>query len=291
MYRIPASLLRGPVNVLVVGCGGNGSAIASGLPFLHQALIAYTHPGGLRVSLIDDDIVSPANCVRQAFAANEVGLSKSVVIATRMNAFYGFQWKAYATRLSRGGNFWGYDIVIGCVDTRAARAEIAGFCHRTGVALWLDLGNNLITGQYVLGEPATHANYASRRLPTVLDLYPELGDDELDGDGLPSCSAAEALTRQAPFVNNVIASHALCMLAQLFRRGEIAHHGGHFDLRAERGNPIPVPDAPRITATERRNIRKIARAGGWTPDTVREMYGLYPAELNAIADAAIWTTP
>jgi hypothetical protein len=31
------------MRVLVVGCGGNGSAIAAGLPYLHQALLAYGH--------------------------------------------------------------------------------------------------------------------------------------------------------------------------------------------------------------------------------------------------------
>jgi len=39
------------VRVLVVGCGGNGSAIAAGLPYLHQALLAYGHPEGRGVEL------------------------------------------------------------------------------------------------------------------------------------------------------------------------------------------------------------------------------------------------
>jgi len=43
-------LFERPINVLVVGCGGNGSAIASGLPYLHQALLAFGHPGGLNVT-------------------------------------------------------------------------------------------------------------------------------------------------------------------------------------------------------------------------------------------------
>ena len=40
-------LLERPIRILVVGCGGNGSAIVSGLPYLHQALLAFGHPGGL----------------------------------------------------------------------------------------------------------------------------------------------------------------------------------------------------------------------------------------------------
>ena len=43
-------LFERPINILVVGCGGNGSAIAAGLPYLHQALLAFGHPGGLNVT-------------------------------------------------------------------------------------------------------------------------------------------------------------------------------------------------------------------------------------------------
>lgn len=46
-HRIHPELLRRTVRLMVVGCGGNGSAIAAGLPYLHQALLAYGHPGGI----------------------------------------------------------------------------------------------------------------------------------------------------------------------------------------------------------------------------------------------------
>ena len=45
-HHIHPELLKHKVRVLVVGCGGNGSAIAAGLPYLHQALLAYGHPEG-----------------------------------------------------------------------------------------------------------------------------------------------------------------------------------------------------------------------------------------------------
>ena len=35
MHTLPAMLLRRPVRVLVVGSGGNGSAVVAGLPYLH----------------------------------------------------------------------------------------------------------------------------------------------------------------------------------------------------------------------------------------------------------------
>ena len=58
------------VRVLVVGCGGNGSAMAAGLPYLHQALLAYGHPEGLHVTLLDADVISPTT----VYGNHSVGL-------------------------------------------------------------------------------------------------------------------------------------------------------------------------------------------------------------------------
>lgn len=51
MHMLDPELLRRPVRVLVVGCGGSGSAIASGLPYLHQAMLVAGHPGGLHATI------------------------------------------------------------------------------------------------------------------------------------------------------------------------------------------------------------------------------------------------
>src|SRR5271166_3162682 len=85
-------LLERPIPILVVGCGGNGSAIVSGLPYLHQALLAFGHPGGLAVTLIDPDKVSETNCVRQPFCRTEIGLPKAIVLAHRINLLWGLNW-------------------------------------------------------------------------------------------------------------------------------------------------------------------------------------------------------
>jgi len=39
-HRIHPELLERQVRVLVVGCGGTGSALVAGLPYLHQSLVA-----------------------------------------------------------------------------------------------------------------------------------------------------------------------------------------------------------------------------------------------------------
>src|SRR5438093_11787879 len=84
MNRLGEDLLRRTVRVAVVGCGGNGSVILSGLPYLHHALRAWGHPGGLHVTAIDGDAISQTNCVRQPFSASEIGMYKCVVLVNRL---------------------------------------------------------------------------------------------------------------------------------------------------------------------------------------------------------------
>jgi hypothetical protein len=76
--------------------------------------------------------------------------------------------------------------------------------------------------EYVLEKHVKVASGNRRnaaRLRTVAELYPEIVDTGAGEDPLPSCSAAEALERQEPFINQVLATSALAMLARLFRYG------------------------------------------------------------------------
>jgi PRTRC genetic system ThiF family protein len=225
------------VRVLVVGCGGNGSAIAAGLPYLHQALLAYGHPEGLHVTLLDPDVISPTNCVRQPFSQSEIALYKSVVLANRLNLFWGLDWQGIPEGLDTKQRLDGLDIVIGCVDTRRARGAIAKCSEDwSEIDYWLDLGNNADSGQFILGEPLNRRNRGHKlRLRTVSEFFPEVTKGEQDGDGLPSCSAAESLDRQEPFVNPTLANHALALLARLFRYGTVSYHGGFVSLSSLAG--------------------------------------------------------
>jgi PRTRC genetic system ThiF family protein len=239
-HRIHPELLERQVRVLVVGCGGTGSAVVGGLPYLHQSLVARGHPGGLQVTVVDGDTISPTNCVRQPFARSEVGISKAVVLVNRLNLFWGLKWEAVPAHLKPGTfisrSYSGDDlrahIVVGFVDTRAARGAVRdAVSNWSTVSYWLDLGNNADSGQFILGEPLNERNRRSRlRLRTAAELYPEIVDPNLDHDGQPSCSAAAALERQEPFINSTLAQHALALLARLFRYGEINYHGGFINL-------------------------------------------------------------
>lgn len=240
MHYLEPELLRRTVRVLVVGCGGNGSAIAAGLPYLHQAMLVGGHPGGLQVTVMDGDVISPSNCVRQPFCQSEIGLFKAVVLVNRLNLFWGLRWAAAPELLTEESKIGEFDIVIGCVDTRAARRTIR-ICtegRQSRVAYWLDLGNLSDRGQLVLGQPVNARNRRSKaRLRTVAEHFPEILGVDSTEDG-PSCSAADALERQEPFINALLAQHALALLGRLFRYGAASHQGVFIDASANRAQPL-----------------------------------------------------
>ncbi|MBW7934112.1 MAG: PRTRC system ThiF family protein [Gemmatimonadaceae bacterium] len=248
-FCIPATLASAgrPLRVVLVGVGGTGASVLGGLPALDLSLRAFGHPG-LEVTVYDPDVVSEANCARQPFAVSEVGAPKAATLVTRINAFYGTRWVAKSEAVTDTTDFQGVDVLIGAVDSRAARRAIhrsLGLAH--GARLWLDFGNRSDAGQFLLGE---------RRgtLPTVADAYPELVDPSLDDPAMPSCSAREALLTQGAFVNQALAQLGLAMLARLFREGALTYHGMHLDFATGRAVPIPVPEPAR-----RRKSRPTAR--------------------------------
>jgi PRTRC genetic system ThiF family protein len=142
---------------------------------------------------------------------------------------------------------WGQetDILIGCVDSRAARNAMTRTPTYWNCHYWLDLGNNADSGQFVLGQPDNVRNKKlDLRLPTASELFPELVNTKLDKkDRLPSCSALAALERQEPFVNQTLAYQALAMLARLFRYGRLSYHGGFVNLRTGHTTSLPVDAA------------------------------------------------
>ncbi|WP_158792758.1 PRTRC system ThiF family protein [Granulicella sp. L60] len=259
-HKLHDTLLRPQqaIRILVVGAGGTGSAIMLGLPYLHQAMRVWGHRG-LEVMLADGDAVSATNCVRQPFATSDIGLNKAVVLVNRVNLFWGVTWRAYPQHLHKDSlnEQANPHIVVGCVDTRAARANIANgvASSHSSAVYWLDIGNNADSGQYVLGQPLNSQNSRKKeRLRTVAELYPEIADPGVGEDALPSCSAAEALHRQEPFINQVLAQSALVMLTRLIRYGTLTHHGAFYNGSTGRMTSLPVD--PELWSKTRKRSRK-----------------------------------
>jgi PRTRC genetic system ThiF family protein len=242
--------------------------MALGLPYLHQAMKAWGHAYGLEVTLMDGDAVSETNCVRQPFSWSDVGQNKARILINRINLFWGTNWNAQPVSFEettlRANHDRHPDFVVGCVDTRAARAVIERSVTKSSsyVAYWLDLGNNASSGQFVLGQPLNARNRRkAERLRTVSELYPEIADATSGEDPLPSCSAVEALERQEPFINQTLAASALAMLARLFRYGRLGHHGAFFNARTGQMTALPVdPEIWRKARKKRGNAKALMAA-------------------------------
>jgi len=246
MHKLPANLLARQVNVLLVGVGGTGSRILERLVCLHRALIAKGHPGGLMVSVVDPDTVSPANIGRQLFYPGDIGHYKSDVLVNRANIqLGGVCWKSYPAKLDTRSNLGSYDLVIGAVDNRAARLGILRGLEHTvgGVRYWLDTGNRTSDGQVILGQVSTDKRKRDDplRLPHVGELYPEMIDPKAeDPDDGPSCSLAEALEKQSLFINPAVADFAAVLLWNLFTQGQIDTHGAFINLQRMVVSPLRV---------------------------------------------------
>lgn len=234
------------VTVDLIGLGGTGSQVLTNLGRMNAALIALGHPG-LQVRCWDDDYVTDANVGRQLFSPADIGINKAIVLATRINKFYGTEWQAIPEQFSHKHGL--SNITVTCVDTAADRLEIYetlrvqvnGEPTSTNY-YWLDLGNMQHTGQVILGtlrnikQPKSE-QVTNGALPTVVKKFPELKKIKEKNQG-PSCSVAEALLKQDLFINSIMAQFGVNMLWKLFREGMISYHGCYVNLATLSVNPI-----------------------------------------------------
>lgn len=241
-HLTPGVCLDRVVEVVLIGCGGNGSQMLTGLARLNHAIGALGHPG-LRVATFDPDTVSEANMGRQLFSAADVGMNKAVVLTHRVNVHFGLGWIARPKRCAAMelANIAPGSIVVVCVDSARARREIhRGLEGKRDIYL-LDLGNRASDGQVIFGHTPTPTEVRNEygtihpaesvRLPYPYDVLPELIDPNQPEDDTPSCGLAEALERQELFVNQAIVTPALAILWEFFRHGRLTWHGAFVNLK------------------------------------------------------------
>lgn len=244
LHHLNKALASGrPIETLVVGAGGTGSQVITALAQMHHALTTLGH-GGFNVTVVDDDIVSEANVGRQWFFRSDVGQYKAEVLVNRVNMTLGTQWQASNSKVTASSRLT-HDLVIGCVDTRAARFAIMRGMEEGCISMgyWLDFGNRRFDGQVILGQVsrARRKSNPPEKLPHAGELFPEIINPTIvDPDEGPSCSLAEALTKQSLMINRTLVAHGMAMLWELLHTGEIDHHGVFVNLKTGRTNPLPV---------------------------------------------------
>lgn len=153
-----------PVTVNLIGGGGTGSQVLTNLARLDVTLRALGHPG-LFVTLYDPDIVTEANIGRQLFGYSDLGLNKANCLITRINNFFGNDWKAvpafYPSNMKDARQEHLANITITCTDNIKSRIDLwnvlkalpqYNYTNYQTPLYWLDFGNTQTSGQVVLGS-------------------------------------------------------------------------------------------------------------------------------------------
>ena len=246
-----------PVTVNIIGAGGTGSQVLTGLARLDVTLRALGHPG-LFVTLYDPDIVTEANIGRQLFGYSDMGLNKAQCLVTRINNFFGNDWKAvpdiFPAMLKNACRDNMANITVTCTDTIKSRLDLWKILKSVYIPeyhdditplYWMDFGNTQTSGQVVLGtvpkkikQPASqlYETVGSLKVITRLVKYARVKEE----DSGPSCSLAEALEKQDLFINSTLAQLGCDILWKMFRKGMIEHHGVFLNLETMKVNPIMV---------------------------------------------------
>lgn len=259
------------VSLTLVGCGGTGSHIASGLVALEQALRAKGIPVDLL--FIDPDHVEPKNVGRQLFSLSDVGQPKAEVLAGRLNAAFGLRIMSAVRNLdpldilTDPADRNTLHIVIGAVDNPAARAVIADGVKSThngdsgisarGRLWWIDCGNENNSGQVLLGNATYKTSFRKSislglidRLPAPSLVYPDLiatpkVKRATRTKRAPSCAELTASGEQSLMINRLAAAYALSMLNDFLVTRDLKYFGLAFDQQWG-GTRAYTLDAPTL---------------------------------------------
>lgn len=245
-FPLPSRWLDRRIKVVVIGAGGTGSDMLVRLAKLHTQLVALGG-AGFDVTVYDGDTVEANNCGRQHFALTAPGLNKALVLVNSINLAYQLDWHGVPDFFdidacdAEDALRYRTDLVITCVDKAAFRVALCkAWRGQATEALLLDGGNGRDLGQVVLGHLGNPRS--GLRLPNVYDLWPEMS--EVDDTEEPSCSAHEAMEKQAWPVNQAVAFLMVELLWTLLRQGWIDYHGSTFNLAPMRTTPLMIdPEA------------------------------------------------
>jgi len=254
------------VYITLVGCGGTGSHIASGLASIAGALAERDIKTD--IYLVDPDIVEAKNVGRQLFSPSDIGQAKAAVLAHRLTTGFGLRVggsvraiDSLDTFLCEGRRGDHYDrqdalsIVIGAVDNPAARSVIAAaVVNANGRLWWLDAGNENHTGQVCIGNTAKTESMRHSvalgmidRLPAPHLVYPDLIKQAVKAKTKQSCAELTAAGEQGLMVNRMMAAWACTMLDAFLVRGDLRYFAVAVDL-AWGGVKAYTIDTPTIAA-------------------------------------------
>jgi PRTRC genetic system ThiF family protein len=250
-------------HLLLIGCGGTGSWLAPHIVRIAKLLTELQED--VSVTFWDYDTVEAKNIYRQNFCSAEIGMNKAAALAHR----YGIAWgipinvveepfvSKHGALNGSLGNFYRWDrnvIFVTCVDTNAARREVAKVC-KSYPSWWMDTGNLKTSGQVSVGRELFEKEPSPLRLPSVTTWAPppslqfpnimrHTREDiqPVDYTNM-SCAELALVDEQGISINHSIASAAATLLAKMLVTRDLRYHCAYVSLEA---GTQPVYNSPRI---------------------------------------------
>jgi len=260
------------ITLALVGCGGTGSFAA-----LHLARLAYeSRRSGLELDLvfIDPDVVEDKNIGRQNFCPPEIGQPKAYALASRYNLAFGLEIGTIQNRVGRldlvncTQRYNSMLLVVGCVDSPAARREIvaalAGKGKNKFAVWWLDAGNSERSGQVLIGNGdklkidealgCVGLPWPSEQEPGIVTPPPT---PPPAGEGGLSCAEALQANVQSLMINQAMAGWLGVYASRLLLSRDLDIYQTWLDLQG--GSARSVAISPASAAGE---VDKVARGQG-----------------------------
>lgn len=257
------------VNLVLVGCGGTGSHLASGL----CALACELRERNIAVQLIfvDPDRVELKNVGRQLFTRADIGKPKAQVLAQRVMQAFGVVVNVYVAPIQKSvGRIetaqGPLTLLIGAVDNPAARAYLCELVAKAGGAVWwLDCGNENHSGQIALGNCTEAAQLKNsvqlgmtQQLPAPNLVYPDLLETpRVKKSKNASCAELTAAGEQGLMANRLVAAWALSLLNDFLIAREIQYFALAFNARTGGATPhyLDVPTLARVTGLGEKQLQ------------------------------------
>lgn len=250
--------------IVFVGCGGTGG-------FLAEAVCRLLIGRAATLCLVDMDRVEPHNVARQAFDPSDIGRFKAEVLAERLARRFHRQVGYSVLPYDRELHAQVFDttrarlnLLIGCVDTAAARRAIAAtlderpwspaYAPPAQPVWWLDCGNGRNAGQVLLGNATRpeglrrafdRSQGRCRALPAPGLQRPDLLDAPPAPEPPQDCAEAAAAGDQGPTINQLMAALAASYVEKLLA-GTCAWMASYLDM--DDGTLRCVPADPKAVA-------------------------------------------
>jgi len=236
MIEFDPELRASDAEIILVGCGGTGSALAPliGRTLHHMRANRISIPE--RLVIVDPDTVEEKNIGRQGFTIADVGSYKAEIWARRLSLAFGLEVEFYNEAFAAKKHVKHYNyryqptILLGAVDSYIGRREMANLKTNT---IWIDAGNHKAAGQVVIGNTGdikeiNESAWENRRdkdkiqfIPNAALLFPELLEAPEEPEPELSCAELLQLNQQHLLVNQQMALIAGQYLYKLLMREPI----------------------------------------------------------------------